>query len=174
MLPIKVHKRKFPAVPLIGDSPAAAGFGCGEYSFFSLTVVIYHDNSYGENSMESKEFVKFRKRMNKTQKQMGQLLGTSIKAVHSYEQGWRSIPVHVERQMFFLIANMRGNKNKQKSCWIVKKCPSELKKQCPAWEFKAGKLCWFINGTICAGHVHDNWKEKMKICRSCEVMTPLL
>jgi hypothetical protein len=124
--------------------------------------------------MDSKEFVTFRKKMNKTQKQMAQLLGTSIKAVHSYEQGWRSIPVHVERQMFFLISNMRGIKTNRKSCWTVKKCPSEQKKQCPAWEFKAGKLCWFINGTICEGQVHDNWREKMEVCRSCEVLTPLL
>ena len=54
-----------------------------------------------EESMDSKEFSRFRKRLNKTQKQMAQLLGVSIKAVHSYEQGWRSVPAHVERQMFF-------------------------------------------------------------------------
>ena len=51
--------------------------------------------------MDSKEFSQFRTRLNKTQKQMGQLLGTSIKAIHSYEQGWRSVPGHVERQVFF-------------------------------------------------------------------------
>ncbi|MCK5723736.1 MAG: transcriptional regulator, partial [Gammaproteobacteria bacterium] len=38
--------------------------------------------------MNSKEFVAIRKRLNKTQKQMAQLLGSSIKAIHSYEQGW--------------------------------------------------------------------------------------
>ncbi len=124
--------------------------------------------------MKNKEFSKLRKRLNKTQKEMAQLLGTSIKAVHSYEQGWRSVPVHVERQMFFLISNMRGIKKPRKSCWTIKECPTERKKQCPAWEFKAGKLCWFINGTICEGIVHDSWKEKMKICRSCEVMTSFM
>jgi hypothetical protein len=64
---------------------------------------------------------------------------------------------------------MHGTKSTQKSCWIVKKCPPELKKQCPAWEFRAGKLCWLINGTICDGTVYKNWKEKMKVCRSCDV-----
>ncbi|MFC1516563.1 helix-turn-helix domain-containing protein, partial [Thermodesulfobacteriota bacterium] len=58
--------------------------------------------------MDNKEFAYFRKKLNKTQKQMAQLLGTSLKAVHSYEQGWRSIPANVERQMFFLVANKRG------------------------------------------------------------------
>ena len=123
--------------------------------------------------MDSKEFSRFRKRLNKTQKQMAQLLGVSIKAVHSYEQGWRSIPPSVERQIFFLVSRMRGKKG-QKPCWIVKSCPTEIKKQCPAWEFQAGKLCWFINGTICEGKVQKNWEEKMKICRQCEVLSSLL
>jgi len=120
--------------------------------------------------MERKEFKRFRKRMNKTQNQMAQLLGLSNKAVHSYEQGWRNIPAYVERQMLFLISNMRGSSKVNKPCWVIKKCPSEKKKQCPAWEFKSGKPCWFINGTICDGIVHKNWEEKMKVCRSCEVL----
>jgi hypothetical protein len=33
--------------------------------------------------MDSKEFIYFRKKLNKTQKQMAQLLGTSLKAIHS-------------------------------------------------------------------------------------------
>ncbi len=124
--------------------------------------------------MDSKEFSRFRKRLNKTQKQMAQLLGVSIKAIHSYEQGWRSIPVHIERQMFFLTSKMRGHPKVSKSCWVIKKCPPEKKKECPAWEFRAGKLCWFINGTICDGTVYKSWKEKMKLCSSCEVLAPLL
>ena len=120
--------------------------------------------------MDKKEFSKYRKLLNKTQKEMAQLLGTSIKAVHSYEQGWRSIPVHVERQIYFLMSNRRDTSKKRQACWTIKKCPPKQKKQCPAWEFKAGKLCWFINGTICNGIVHKNWKEKIKICRSCEVL----
>jgi predicted transcriptional regulator len=120
--------------------------------------------------MGIKEFKRFRKRMNKTQHQIAQLLGVSVKAVHSYEQGWRNIPAHVERQMFFLISNMRGKSEVRKPCWVIKNCPSEKKKQCPAWEFKAGKLCWFINGTICNGTVYKDWQKKMKVCRSCEVL----
>lgn len=124
--------------------------------------------------MDSKEFLYFRKMLDKTQKQMGQLLGTSVKAIHSYEQGWRSVPPHAERQVFFLVSRMRGIDKGLKSCWIIKKCLPERKKQCPAWEFRAGKLCWFINGTICEGEIQKDWKEKMKRCRKCEVLTPLL
>ena len=124
--------------------------------------------------MDSKEFSRFRKRLNKTQKQMAQLLGVSIKAVHSYEQGWRSVPAHVERQIFFLISRMRGSAKALKSCWVINKCSPEKKKKCPAWEFQAGKLCWFINGTICDGTIYKNWKEKMKLCRSCAVLKSFL
>jgi len=102
------------------------------------------------------------------------LLGSSIKAVHSYEQGWRTVPAHVERQIFFLLARKKGAASNSKACWTIKKCPRKRKLQCPAWEFQAGKLCWFINGTICEGEVQQNWQEKMKICRECEVLKSFL
>lgn len=123
--------------------------------------------------MDCKEFSKLRKKLNKTQKEMAQLLGVSIKAIHSYEQGWRTIPPHVERQVFFLTARKRSTNNTQKPCWTIKKCPPKQKKECPAWEFQAGKFCWFINGTICCGTAHEKWKDKMALCRSCEVLTAL-
>ncbi len=123
--------------------------------------------------MDSKEFSFFRKKLNKTQKEMAQLLGTSIKAVHSYEQGWRSVPPHVERQVFYLVSNTRGGATGRKNCWVVNRCPRDQKVKCPAWEFKSGKLCWFINGTICGGAIHKDWSEKMNICRSCEVFNSL-
>ena len=124
--------------------------------------------------MDNREFQSFRKKMNKTQNQMAQLLGVSLKAIHSYEQGWRTIPPAVERQMYFLLYKKNSGSNSNKPCWRVKKCTPEQKKQCPAWEFKSGELCWFINGTICDGNVHKNWSDKMKVCRSCEVFVNVL
>ena len=127
-----------------------------------------------EHPMDKEEFLHFRKMLNKTQKQMAQLLGTSIKAIHSYEQGWRSIPAHAERQIYFLASRNRKNEKQLKSCWTIKNCPSDRKEKCPAWEFNAGNLCWFINGTICEGITHGNWKEKMIICKSCECWNSLV
>ena len=124
--------------------------------------------------MDSQEFANCRKKLNKTQKQMAQLLGTSIKAVHSYEQGWRTIPTHVERQVFYLISRAGGNISRRKACWTLKQCPPEIKRECPAWEFKLGTHCWFINGRFCDGVICSNWQEKMKKCRSCEIFTFLL
>lgn len=124
--------------------------------------------------MDSERFLQARKRLGKTQKQMAELLGTSLKAIHSYEQGWRSVPSYVERQLYFLVSGKRGDYQGRRSCWVIKKCPNERRNKCPAWEFQVGRLCWFINGTICEGEVQKNWSEKMKICRKCEVLSSLL
>ena len=126
--------------------------------------------------MEKEEFVEARTKLDKTQKEMSQLLGVSVKAIYSYEQGWRSIPTQVERQVFFLLSIKRGasNLSKAKPCWIIKKCPPKRRKECPAYEYNAGKFCWLVNGTICECKAQKNWKEKMKICRECSVMNNLL
>ena len=121
--------------------------------------------------MESKQFSYLRNRLGKTQRQMAQLLGTSEKAIQGYEQGWRKVPMHVERQVLFLVSRLREKKKDLKPCWVIKNCPPKRKKQCPAWEFRSGRLCWFINGTICECKVQKNWHEKMKMCRSCEVFS---
>ena len=120
-------------------------------------------------TMDSKEFKYLRSRLDKTQNELAVLLGTSLKAVRSYEQGWRNIPAHAERQMYLLASRKINNQKGERACWTIKKCPSHKKKACPAWEFRFGNLCWFINGTICGDVIHHNWREKMKVCKSCDV-----
>ncbi len=124
--------------------------------------------------MKKQEFSYFRKKLGKTQKEMAQLLGKSIKAIHSYEQGWRVIPMDVERQVYFLMAMALVDMEKQEYCWNLLGCDSAKKEKCPAWEFKAGKYCWFINGTICDGSPRRNWQEKIEICKSCDVFRDIL
>ena len=121
--------------------------------------------------MDNKEFKYFRKKLDKTQKQTAVLLACSLKAVHSYEQGWRKISVHVERQILFLVS--QKNQKKIKSCWAIKKCSPKQKENCPAWEFRAGKFCWFINGTMCEGEDKKSWRDKINFCRTCEVFNSI-
>ena len=125
-------------------------------------------------AVDSKEFGKFRKNLAKTQQQIAELLGVSVKAVHSYEQGWRNVPTHVERQLYFLLSRLKHHHKSNQPCWIIKKCPPARKKKCPAWEFQAGKFCWFINGTICECEAQKDWKDNIKICKKCEVFQDLL
>jgi len=81
--------------------------------------------------VDSKEFKNFRKRLNRTQKEIAQLLSVSKKAIHSYEQGWRNIPPHIERQMLFLLSRMDGNSKVSRPCWVIKKCHPSIKVGCP-------------------------------------------
>lgn len=120
--------------------------------------------------MESKNFKDIRAKLNKTQKELAQLLGVSIKAIHSYEQGWRKIPHHVERQLLFLLSRTIVTNGKSiDKCWEILKCPEKKQNKCPAWEFKSGDLCWFINGTKCSGEAHNSWEDKMDECKTCKV-----
>ena len=120
--------------------------------------------------MKTGRFKDIRARLNKTQKELAHLLGVSIKAIHSYEQGWRKIPHHVERQLLFLLSRVIQDHDKPlDKCWDIRKCPDEKLKKCPAWEFKAGDLCWFINGTKCSGKAHNSWEDKMEECKTCKV-----
>ena len=77
--------------------------------------------------MDPQEFIAIRKRLGKTQKELCQLLGVSLQAIHSYEQGWRVVPVHAERQILFLLA-LRHGLRKGKPCWT------------PTWKKAAGTL----------------------------------
>jgi len=119
--------------------------------------------------MTKKEFRFIRQKLQRTQKQMGDLLGLSPRGVQSFEQGWRRVPAAVGRQLLFLYSLKISSKRKIKNCWDFRRCPPEKRKICPAWEFKAGQLCWFITGTRCRGREFSNWDRKIIECRKCEV-----
>ena len=70
--------------------------------------------------MGKKEFSTARQYLGKTQSQMAQLLGVSLKAIQSFEQGWRNIPVHIERQVLFLLA-LKTPPKKVRPCWVIRK-----------------------------------------------------
>ena len=119
--------------------------------------------------MEPREFLAIRQKLQKTQKEVSQVLGTSLRGVQSFEQGWRKIPAHVERQVLFLLAMKNRISRKVSPCWVIRRCALPLRKNCPAWQFRVGDLCWFVNGTLCQGKV-QRWNKKMKVCRKCPVM----
>ena len=137
----------------------------GKFNYFSERI--------GKNLMDSKEFKIFRSRLDRTQKEMAQLLGLSVKAIHSYEQGWRKIPGHVERQIYFLLFRTLQRTGEKKKCWELLQCPEEQMSQCPAYKFQSGDLCWFVNGTRCGGKTHDSWEKKMEECRRCDIFLEL-
>jgi DNA-binding XRE family transcriptional regulator len=124
--------------------------------------------------MKRAQFAEIRGHLGKTQSQIAQILGVSTKAIQSFEQGWRIIPLHVERQILLLFALKSQGSKSARPCWLTKRCPAEKRQNCPAWQFDAGNLCWFINGTVCEGVPQGSWKKKMKVCRECEVYRSIL
>jgi DNA-binding XRE family transcriptional regulator len=124
--------------------------------------------------MNKKQFSYVRQQMRRTQKEMAELLGTSLKAIQSYEQGWRNIPAEVERQVLFILALKMEAGEQPAPCWEIRGCAPEMREACPTWEFKSGHLCWFINGTICQGKPQVSWTQKMALCKKCKVFTPLM
>jgi DNA-binding transcriptional regulator YiaG len=131
--------------------------------------------SAGVDKVRKGEFSSIRSYLGKTQKELAQLLGTSLKAVQSFEQGWRRIPVHVERQVLFLLAHhLPLSGGSRQNCWAVRNCPKESKQRCPAWEYRLGHLCWFINGTVCHGKIQGTWEKKMALCRKCEMFQSIM
>ena len=119
--------------------------------------------------MDRDEFTYLRQKLGKTQKQISELLGVSLKAVQSFEQGWRKVPVHIERQVLFLMAAKAKIAGNSRPCWEMRGCSLKTRTACPAWEFQLGHICWFINGTICQGKSRGKWSQKMEICRKCPV-----
>ena len=100
--------------------------------------------------MKKEEFVRLRKNLDKTQRQIALLLGVSHKTVESYEQGFRNIPVNVERIIYYLFFKLNPDRSTGKDlCWGKKECPQDTRENCVAWLAKEGFFCWFITGKSC-------------------------
>lgn len=100
--------------------------------------------------MIKEEFVRVRKILGKTQKEISMLLGISHKTVESYEQGFRNIPVNMERILYYILFKLNMDKLDGKIlCWHVKDCPMDIRKHCIAWLAGEGFFCWFLTGKTC-------------------------
>jgi DNA-binding XRE family transcriptional regulator len=124
--------------------------------------------------MDSNGFSRIRRYLGKTQIELARLLNVSPKALQSFEQGWRNIPGHAERQILVLLALKRVPEGNIKPCWQIRNCPAKWRENCIVWEYKARHFCWFLNGTYCQGELQTSWDSKIKLCRQCEVFRAML
>ena len=120
--------------------------------------------------MDKKEFGYYRRKLGKTQQELADILGMSLKSVHGYEQGYRAIPLHIARYLYFLIINQRHEGKSPIPCWERKLCLE--KENCPAWEFNCGHLCWFLCGTLCES-CEGEYKSKLDSCKTCAIFKGL-
>jgi DNA-binding XRE family transcriptional regulator len=113
---------------------------------------------------------KIRTLLDKTQNELALLLGISVRAVQSYEQGWRKVPSHILRSMAMLLfLNWRKSQTWISPCWDVKSCPADVREKCAAWNLRAGDICWLVNGTRCGETCDRSWEEKAARCAQCPV-----
>ncbi|MFC2013447.1 helix-turn-helix domain-containing protein [Chloroflexota bacterium] len=124
--------------------------------------------------MDNKELSQIRHLFRKTQAELARLLCVSPKAIQSFEQGWRNIPVSVERQLLFLVSLKRSLDENTSPCWKIRNCPDKWRDNCIVWELQARHFCWFINGTVCEGAMQESWAKKIKLCRQCGVYKSML
>jgi hypothetical protein len=87
-------------------------------------------------------------RLGMTQAKMALPLGITVRALQSYEQGWRPVPHHVwEKTALLLLLDWRKeNRKAAQLCWRVRGCTRQERKMCPAAAFGAGDLCWLLCG----------------------------
>jgi DNA-binding transcriptional regulator YiaG len=64
------------------------------------------------SEMGEKEFPQIRHQLVKMERQLARLLGASRKALQSFEQGWRNLPVQTRRRLLFLTALRSSRKHK--------------------------------------------------------------
>ncbi|MFA7172842.1 MAG: helix-turn-helix domain-containing protein [Kiritimatiellia bacterium] len=113
-----------------------------------------------------------RKNAGLTQAAVAQALGVSIRAIQSYEQGWREVPTHIMVQLLVLAAAHQTGERKRSACWDVTKCPPERQALCPCRRTD-GRLCWLVSGRLCAAPTSSDPQDVQR-CMGCPVIKQIL
>ncbi|MDD2599267.1 MAG: helix-turn-helix domain-containing protein [Kiritimatiellae bacterium] len=122
---------------------------------------------------EASESVKqIRKHARLTQSAVAQALGVSIRAIQSYEQGWREVPTHIMVQLLVLAAAHHTGASERAACWDVTRCPPERQALCPCRRTD-GRLCWLVSGRLCAAPSTSGPKDVQR-CMECSVIKQIL
>jgi DNA-binding XRE family transcriptional regulator len=116
---------------------------------------------------------RIREIMGRTQAELGATMGVSSKAVQSYEQGWRQVPVRVMVQLLVLLALYRRQTMEDVPCWEVRRCPAMSRERCSAFAIGRGQFCWYIGSKDCAPDVGDAAGAGLP-CLQCSVVHRLL
>ncbi len=122
--------------------------------------------------LESERMKKIRAKVGMTQAEVAQALGVSIRAIQSYEQGWREVPTHIMVQMLVLAAAHHTLPDERRSCWDITGCPPERQAKCPCRRTD-GRLCWLVSGRLCSGP-STSGAHDIQGCMNCPVIQHIL
>lgn len=125
----------------------------------------------GETRAETVKHI--RRTLGRTQAELASALGVSEKAVQSYEQGWRNVPVRVLIQLLVLVALYRKQALEDIPCWELRKCTLEQREECPSFTVGRGQFCWFIGNKKCRPEPPDALDPALP-CMECPVVQRIL
>ena len=125
-----------------------------------------------KNSDEMAIVKRIRRSLGMTQATVARTLGVSIRAIQSYEQGWRETPTSVTLQMLVLASAYRTPALGAKSCWEITGCSATQQSQCPC-RHTNGQLCWLVSGRMCGASAGSE-AASLQSCLDCLVVGRLL
>lgn len=111
--------------------------------------------------------------LERTQAELANALGVSEKAVQSYEQGWRDVPVRVMIQLLVLLALYRRHTMDDVPCWEIRKCDPAQRERCASFTVGRGQFCWFVGSKDCRPAASGN-ADSILPCMECPVVRRLL
>lgn len=111
--------------------------------------------------------------MGRTQSELASALGVSPKAVQSYEQGWRDVPIRVLIQLLVLLALYRKRTLDDVPCWELRKCAAAQREKCASFTVGRGQFCWFVGSEDCRP-AKDRKANPALPCMDCPVVKRLL
>lgn len=111
--------------------------------------------------------------MGRTQVEVASALGVSVKAIQSYEQGWRNVPVRVMIQLLVLLALYRKHTMDDVPCWEIRKCSPAQRESCTSFTVGRGQFCWFVGSKDCRPKGVENSGPVLH-CMECPVVQRLL
>lgn len=115
-----------------------------------------------------------RQELGMSQAQLAQLVGFSVRAIQSVEQGWRNAGPALEKSALLLImSHRRSGEMPRQHCWELTSCPPAQRDGCITYRTGQGHLCWFLSGTLCTKQL-QTWEEKRAVCLDCHVFRTLM
>lgn len=110
-----------------------------------------------------------------SQSELAQLVGFSVRAIQSCEQGWRKPSATLEKAVLLvLMAHRNGGTMRDVRCWEYMQCSMERCERCITYLSGQGHLCWFLSGTLCKDSDAHEWEEKRVDCVHCRLFKFLL
>jgi DNA-binding XRE family transcriptional regulator len=116
-----------------------------------------------------------REALRKSQHDLADLLGVSLRAVQSYEQGWRRTPLDVQKLAILMLYLQRRNGDPlPPPCWAIRGCDTASRAACSAREFGGGHFCWLFSSATQRCRTRAGQDGSLSACAECPVMSEWL